>query len=304
MYKKKLIIKKINIVFNFILIIAALVLSSPSYSAETPRIPAHLIGLSPNAPRWETKSKSFESLQSRKSWTIFTRDFLKNNATSLLNGPKDVTTFCKHYFTLTELEHKLDFWTYFISAVVQLESDFNMTTSYHESSLGDDELTKRPVRSEGLMQVSYQDKHYPFCDQFNWEEDKNKEINDPTKTIFNPFLNLACGIGIINNLAQKTNHIILQNAYYDVLRYRSKRWGEDQLPVDKIIAWTQSLPMCKNPQPTQPPNPPLDGSPNNSIPITQPQQPNIIENNFNTFPIADENSDIILEDLFKHETII
>lgn len=233
----------------------------------------------PVVPRWEADVQ-MPKLAERKLWSQFTRDFIDHNAPALVEGPKDVTSFCPHYFEFNR-DQRLDFWVYFMSSISELESSFVPTDSTPEYTLGYDAVTHNMVRSEGLMQVSYQDSHYPYCNKFRWNEDQNKDPSDSSKSIFDYKLNLSCGIGIINFIAQNTHLLVVSdNTYYDVLRERETNWGEDILPLDQIRDWTNSLKICKNGPPpvaTQPkltPVPTLTPIPKPNQQQTLPQQPN------------------------------
>jgi hypothetical protein len=54
------------------------------------------------------------------------------------------------------------------------------------------------VRSEGLLQLTYEDQERYGCD-FNWEADKKLPPKDPAKTILQPENNLECGVKILSN---------------------------------------------------------------------------------------------------------
>jgi hypothetical protein len=49
------------------------------------------------------------------------------------------------------------------------------------------------VRSEGLLQLTYEDQTRYGCD-FDWDVDKTLKADDPAKTILQPKNNLECGV--------------------------------------------------------------------------------------------------------------
>lgn len=135
-----------------------------------------------------------------------------------LDLAKDAVRFCPNYPSLTNRQ-KINFWGQLIASISYFESGWNPTTRFHESTMGTDPVTKKPIYSEGLLQLSYQDTlWYKHCD-FNWNQDKNLKSNDPQKTIFDPAKNLSCGIGILARQIQRYQQIILKsNVYWAVIR--------------------------------------------------------------------------------------
>jgi hypothetical protein len=92
-------------------------------------------------------------------------------------------------------------------------------------SLGTDPVTGKQVKSEGLMQLSYQDlPNYPTLPcQFSWSNDKTLDQNDPNKTIFNPTYNLEFGINILAKQVQEKGTIALSSGvYWSVLKINGK----------------------------------------------------------------------------------
>ncbi len=77
------------------------------------------------------------------------------------------------------------------------ESSFDPADTYTETKMGIDPITHKQVVSAGLLQLSYQDvKNYHAytsdCDPMGYD------INP--KNIFNPAINLKCGMAIANRL--------------------------------------------------------------------------------------------------------
>ena len=89
-------------------------------------------------------------------------------------------------------------WLKLWRAVVDCESSFNKY-SWMDENMGIDPVTGKTVRSEGLLQLSYQDAvNYktPECYKIDWSQDSKWGENSPQKTIFNAAINLNCGMSI------------------------------------------------------------------------------------------------------------
>jgi hypothetical protein len=180
-------------------------------------------------PLWEA-----ERPQDGADWTEFTLAILQSNGSNLLAGSKDISSFCPTYQTLS-LNRKLNFWAYLISAVTQYESGFKPTTRFREAGMGQDPITGQHVHSEGLLQLSYQDRNpYPFCNEFDWSVDRNLAPTDPKKTIFDPHKNLRCGIRILNQLVGDTGFISFKGHYWSTLKPRNSSMRAIQALTNKI----------------------------------------------------------------------
>ena len=82
---------------------------------------------------------------------------------------------------------------------------------------GWDRTTKTFYLSEGLLQLSYSDKQYYGCD-FDWEKDRYKNADDHSKTIFDPYKNLECGVKILERQLTKYGTLYYNKSYWAVLR--------------------------------------------------------------------------------------
>jgi hypothetical protein len=81
-----------------------------------------------------------------------------------------------------------------------------------------DTVTKRMVRSEGLLQLTYMDADRYGCD-FDWEKDKQLPEKDPAKTILQPENNLTCGIKILDNqLVDRGKPLVSSASYWSTLQ--------------------------------------------------------------------------------------
>ena len=161
------------------------------------------------APLWEKAKPSVGPV-----WSQFAAKLILTEAPDLLKGTADVHKFCPSYFHLTT-DDKVNFWVYLVSAVIKYESAFDPTSRMRENSMGTDGVTKLHVYSEGLLQLSYQDREaYPFCNEFDWAHDKALSASDPRKTILDPAKNLRCGIRILNKVVGRHNMIAFDAGQY------------------------------------------------------------------------------------------
>lgn len=183
---------------------------------------------------WESTSKP-----ERRQWTEFLHDAILKKWNTLLSGADDIGDFCPRYHSLDN-DQRANVWAALLSAMSNFESGYNPRMRYHESTMGTDSVTGKPVYSEGLLQLSYQDvRGYPFC-EFDWNRDKNLSATDPQKTIFDPYKNLDCGAGIMARQIARRGEIALSTGpYWSVIKEGGKY---SKLP--QIKAMVKSLPFC------------------------------------------------------------
>ena len=197
--------------------------SEPQYKVES-------------APIWESASRP-----QARNWTLHAFAIVDKYGQALVRGSSDIKDFCPEYFTLTR-NQKLNFWVSLIAAMTKYESSFNPTTRMHETTMGTDPITKLPVHSEGLLQLSYQDvQAYPFCNEFDWNADKHLDPKDPRKTILDPFKNLTCGIRILNWQNNKYDQITVNKGQY----WAVLKTGGKYQKIAEISGHTKAIPFCK-----------------------------------------------------------
>jgi len=81
-----------------------------------------------------------------------------------------------------------------------------------------DHVSHRMVRSEGLLQLTYEDSRRYGCD-FDWNVDKHLAEHDPDKTILQPENNLLCGVNILENqIVVQKKPLISKTSYWSTLR--------------------------------------------------------------------------------------
>ncbi|MBC7753308.1 MAG: hypothetical protein H7Z71_03655 [Moraxellaceae bacterium] len=168
--------------------------------------------------------------------------------------PTDMNYFCPKYKSLNETQ-RMTFWGQLVAALTFRESGWKPTMTYLEPDHKIDAVTKKFVRSEGLMQLSYQDvSSYRDLDcGFEWKKDKDLAPNDPHKSILAPFRNLRCGILILDKKVRMNHEISTPNTYWSVLRptfnpkYKldDPRRGNKNSKISWIAEQTKSLSFCK-----------------------------------------------------------
>ncbi len=135
--------------------------------------------------------------------------------------PRGVRQFCPRFFIMDETD-KRAFWAYFFQALAGAEAGLNPTTTVRHSIPDTtpeiDEVTRKSVRSEGLLQLAYADHRRYGCD-FDWQADHLLKPNDPAKTILQPKNNLECGVKILSNqIITRHKPILTATGYWSTLR--------------------------------------------------------------------------------------
>lgn len=195
----------------------------------------------PPAAGYLSPALSWESTKSpeRREWSQIALKTVEQHFQDL-DQAQDATRFCPNYLKLSR-DQRINFWGQLISAMSYYESGWRPTTRFKETSLGIDPVTGDTVYSEGLLQLSYQDQRWaPWC-EFRWEQDRQLSPTDPRKTIFNPAINLRCGIGILARQVRRTGRIVLfSGVYWAVLRE-----GGRYQKINEIAALVQRAGYCQ-----------------------------------------------------------
>lgn len=165
-----------------------------------------------SAPYWEVANRPERAL-----WTQTVMDEITGNTGALLDGARDMTDFCPNYNNLNAFD-RARAWTVLLSAIAKFESGFDPIARYQDPSMGTDAVTGRPVWSEGLLRLSYQDVElHPDCNEFDWLRDRNLAPTNPNRTILDPQKNLRCGTRIMRRLIARNGLIALSRGYWAVL---------------------------------------------------------------------------------------
>lgn len=103
----------------------------------------------------------------------------------------NVSSFCPK---ASKLDRK-EVWLNIVKSIIWAESSWNPETTYTETAMGIDPVTKKQVVSEGLFQLSYQDAR-------NWSSlPQCKQIDYVKRNIRDVAVNIGCGMAIMNRLA-------------------------------------------------------------------------------------------------------
>ena len=134
--------------------------------------------------------------------------------------PRDVRRFCPRFYDLDEAD-KRAFWAYLFQALAGAEAGLDPTTRVRHTEpevAVIDKVSGRWVRSEGLLQLTYEDQQRYGCN-FDWEHDKVLKADDPEKTILDPENNLQCGIKILQNqIIDQHKPLLSSSGYWSTLR--------------------------------------------------------------------------------------
>ncbi|MGO9515941.1 MAG: hypothetical protein ACLPND_02750 [Candidatus Korobacteraceae bacterium] len=133
---------------------------------------------------------------------------------------RDVARFCPRFASMDDTD-KRAFWAYFFQALAGAEAGLNPRTRvrHTEPELAKiDKVTGAAVRSEGLLQLSYEDGELYGCD-FNWEADRKLPPNSRDKSILQPKNNLECGVKVLNHqIIDQHKPLLTRTAYWSTLQ--------------------------------------------------------------------------------------
>lgn len=131
-----------------------------------------------------------------------------------------VAEFCPRFSTMSEANRRA-FWAYFFQALSGAEAGLKATSDVQHTEpqvAVVDGVSHRMVRSEGLLQLTYEDSRRYGCN-FDWKADKHLPEHDPDKTILQPRNNLLCGVSILDNqLVVQKKPLVSTTSYWSTLR--------------------------------------------------------------------------------------
>jgi peptidoglycan hydrolase-like protein with peptidoglycan-binding domain len=174
---------------------------------------------------WESASDT------NKIWSDYTFQIIEGLFADF-DKCQDIIRIRPDYQSLTKIQ-KINVLGELISAIAKPESSWNPTSWMFEAQ-GIDVVTGQQVRSEGLLQLSYQDKknYKELPCRFDWNADKNLPEKDIRKTIMNPKINLEFGINILAKQIRRTGKVILINGvYWAVIKENGKYQKIDQITL-------------------------------------------------------------------------
>ena len=153
-------------------------------------------------------------------WDRMVEEALPDELLKSARVARDVRPYCPRFGVMAEAD-KRAFWAYFFQALAGAEAGLKPTTNVRHTEpeiAVKDSVTKRMVRSEGLLQLTYEDADRYGCD-FNWEADRKLPEHDPAKTILQPKNNLTCGIAILDNqLIALKKPLLSRTSYWSTLQ--------------------------------------------------------------------------------------
>ena len=131
-----------------------------------------------------------------------------------------VRSYCPRFAELGEAD-KRAFWAYTFQAIAGAEAGLDPTTNVHHTEAAvnvTDGVTLRPVRQQGLLQLTYEDARRYGCD-FDWKRDRRLREQDPNKSILQPGRNLACGVKIMERqIIRQRKPLIVSTSYWSTLQ--------------------------------------------------------------------------------------
>ena len=182
-------------------------------------VPAKGIKPAPPTPIAEQKDTLNETGNWNPQWDVLIEENLPPEMLSPGMG-KAVGAYCPRFSSLPDVD-KRAFWAYLFQALSGAEAGLKPTTNVSHSDPAvavPDKVSHRMVRSEGLLQLTYEDSERYGCD-FDWNHDKSLATRDAGKTILQPKNNLLCGIRIMKNqLVDLREPLLTPRSYWSTLR--------------------------------------------------------------------------------------
>jgi hypothetical protein len=204
---------------SFMLIAGILLLASCNTRRAAPQLPAQPeVKPAPATPIAEKKEQLGKPSWDPQWDAIIEKSLPPEMLSSRME--RAVKLFCPRFNQMSEVDRRT-YWAYFFQALAGAEAGLVPTTDVRHTEpevAVKDTVTKRMVRSEGLLQLTYMDADRYGCD-FDWERDKELPEKDPGKTILQPFNNLTCGIKILDTqLVEKGKPLVSSASYWSTLQ--------------------------------------------------------------------------------------
>ena len=164
-----------------------------------------------------------EDLTGDSGWSPALDAFLERSLPAGLLGPqaaRAVHPWCPAFAQASEAD-KRAFWAYTFQALAAAEAGLKPTADVHHTQrvlAKTDTVTHRPIRQEGLLQLTYEDSDRYHCD-FDWPHDSRLPERSPERTILNPERNLACGLLIMQNqVVDQGKPLVTHTSYWSTLQ--------------------------------------------------------------------------------------
>ncbi len=223
--------------------LAALLACVPRAAADGAALQAELLSAAPAvapfdvddpAPlAWESPKRPEAKMWSEYSFRVV------NQYLDVLDQARDIELFCPKYRAL-DRARKVETWADVMAGISYWETGWDPRNRTPEGDQGVDDVTKRPVYSEGLLQLSYQDQESnPYC-VFDWNKDQLLPETDLHRTILNPYNNLYCGIRIMADLVKANGRIVVARGGY----WSTVQAGNIHDRARQIERRVGSLPFC------------------------------------------------------------
>jgi hypothetical protein len=188
-------------------------------AATSVAAPAPMLKPAPSTPMAEQKANLGDDETWRPEWDATIEKELPDD----LLAPQvahDVKPFCPRFSSMNDVDRR-QFWAYFFQALSGAEAGLKATSNVQHTEAQVavvDGVSHRKVRSEGLLQLTYEDAKRYGC-AFDWEADKHLPEHDPDKTILQPENNLLCGVNILENqLVVQKRPLLTKSSYWSTLR--------------------------------------------------------------------------------------
>jgi hypothetical protein len=131
-----------------------------------------------------------------------------------------VRPYCPRFNVLDEAD-KRAFWAYLFQALAGAEAGLKPTSHVRHAQPEmqvKDEVTGARGRTEGLLQLAYEDQKRYGCD-FDWDADRKLRASDPARTILRPKNNLECGVKIMDQeLIAQHKGLLSRTQYWSTLQ--------------------------------------------------------------------------------------
>jgi len=169
-------------------------------------------------------------------WEYFIQDQVKQKYPELLAlTPRRMQVVDPKWAGRDE-ESRLQWWACFLWALAGPESNRSRTMIYVEGTMDKDPVTGFQVRSEGLLQLSYQDvPNYKYKGEISWEKDRElarfdyetkAKFGDGLRTLHSAYANLDLGLFIMRkHLVEFNSDRSFEDAlgkYWYVMQTRNK----------------------------------------------------------------------------------
>src|ERR1700761_2236808 len=192
---------------------------APAPQAAQVALPQKEIKPAPATPI-DTKRVELGGTTWDPAWDRLVEEALPDELLSSSRVARDVHPFCPRFGVLSKGD-KRAFWAYFFQALSGAEAGLKPTTSVRHTEpevAVKDDVTRRMVRSQGLLQLTYMDSKRYGCD-FDWDADRKLPEKDPARTILQPKNNLECGVKILENqLIDQRRPLLSQKSYWSTLQ--------------------------------------------------------------------------------------